>query len=118
MNGYNVLGRIGEGAHGVVMKARHIANGSVVALKVVELLDVFPHGSGIVLVFEYMPTDLSVLLRDADHPLLESQIKSYMQMLLKGVAYCHSHGILHRVCILLLNSSLVSILILSILYDD
>ncbi|XP_067142732.1 cyclin-dependent kinase 20-like isoform X1 [Centruroides vittatus] len=125
MNDYNVLGRIGEGAHGVVMKARRIANGSVVALKVVpfkklengiscvvireiktlqqiqhenvvELLDVFPHGSGIVLVFEYMPTDLSVLLRDADHPLLESQIKSYMQMLLKGVAYCHSHGILHR----------------------
>lgn len=125
MNNYNVLGRIGEGAHGIVMKARHVVSGSIVALKVipfkklehgiscvtireiktlqqiqhtnvVKLLDVFPHGSGVILVFEYMMTDLSVLLRNPDYPLSQSHIKSYMQMLLEGVAYCHSRGILHR----------------------
>ncbi len=33
MADYCVLGRIGEGAHGVVMKGRHRRSGSVVALK-------------------------------------------------------------------------------------
>ena len=33
MEDYCVLGRIGEGAHGVVMKGRHRRSGSVVALK-------------------------------------------------------------------------------------
>lgn len=32
-----VLGRIGEGAHGIVMKGRHKASGQVVALKKVLL---------------------------------------------------------------------------------
>ncbi|KFM61377.1 Cyclin-dependent kinase 20, partial [Stegodyphus mimosarum] len=43
-----------------------------------------------------MPTDLSILLRDTENPLTESQIKAYLIMLLKGVAYCHSVGIMHR----------------------
>ena len=33
MEEYTVLGRIGEGAHGVVMKARHKTTGKIVALK-------------------------------------------------------------------------------------
>ena len=33
MDDYTVLGRIGEGAHGVVMKGRHKKSGSIVALK-------------------------------------------------------------------------------------
>ncbi|TRY74926.1 hypothetical protein TCAL_14614 [Tigriopus californicus] len=37
MEDYTVLGRIGEGAHGVVMKARHKKSGSIVALKKVLL---------------------------------------------------------------------------------
>ena len=33
MEDYVVLGRIGEGAHGIVMKGRHKKPGSIVALK-------------------------------------------------------------------------------------
>ncbi len=37
MEDYAVLGRIGEGAHGVVMKGKHRQSGSIVALKKVLL---------------------------------------------------------------------------------
>ena len=37
MEDYTVLGRIGEGAHGIVMKGRHKRSGSIVALKKVLL---------------------------------------------------------------------------------
>ena len=37
MDDYVVLGRVGEGAHGIVMKARHRHTGEVVALKKVAL---------------------------------------------------------------------------------
>ena len=37
MDDYLVLGRIGEGAHGIVMKGRHKSSGQVVALKKVLL---------------------------------------------------------------------------------
>jgi serine/threonine protein kinase len=37
MENYVVLGRVGEGAHGIVMKARHRFTGEVVALKKVAL---------------------------------------------------------------------------------
>ena len=157
MEKYVILGRIGEGAHGIVFKAKSIETGALVALKKVALrrledgipntalreikalqeiaespfivhlrevnlfpppppppfsfsrkrmkplwvlpaLDfsfrpqVFPHGTGFVLVFDYMLSDLSEVVRDAERPLTEAQIKSYVLMLLKGVAYCHEIG--------------------------
>ncbi|KAL3508680.1 hypothetical protein ACH5RR_028081 [Cinchona calisaya] len=48
------------------------------------------------LVFEYMEHDLAGL---ASHPGLkftESQVKCYMQQLLRGLDHCHRHGVLHR----------------------
>eukprot|EP00794_Sanderia_malayensis_P012637 gene12634-13935_t len=125
MENYTILGRIGEGAHGVVFKAKNIQSGEVLALKkvplrrledgipntalreikalqeiehpnIVKLYEVFPHGTGFVLVFEYMLSDLSEVLRDFNRVLTESQLKSYMLMLLKGIAYCHSDHIMHR----------------------
>nr|CAB3229415.1 cyclin-dependent kinase 20-like [Phallusia mammillata] len=130
MEQYHILGRIGEGAHGIVFKAKHIESGEVVALKkvplrkiedgipnqalreikalqeiggesedaqnVVRLYYVFPHGTGFVLVFEYMLSDLSEVIRNSERPLTEGQVKSYMMMLLKGVAFCHRNNIMHR----------------------
>ncbi|KAI0231682.1 Cyclin-dependent kinase 20 [Lamellibrachia satsuma] len=126
MEQYKILGRIGEGAHGIVSKAKHIESGEVVALKkvplrkledgipntalreikalqeieenehVVKLREVFPRGTGFVLVFEYMLSDLSEVIRIAERPLTEAQVKSYMLMLLKGVAFCHENNIMHR----------------------
>ena len=126
MDQYKILGRIGEGAHGIVFKAKHIESGEIVAIKkvplkkledgipntalreikalqeieenehVVKLREVLPHGMGFVLVFEYMLSDLSEVIRNADRPLTEAQVKSYTLMLLKGVAFCHANNIMHR----------------------
>ena len=36
------------------------------------------------------------MIHNIENPLLENQVKSYMQMLLKGVAYLHGQNIMHR----------------------
>ncbi|XP_053061350.1 cyclin-dependent kinase 20 isoform X2 [Acinonyx jubatus] len=126
MDQYCILGRIGEGAHGIVFKAKHVETGEIVALKkvalrrledgipnqalreikalqeiednqhVVQLKAVFPHGAGFVLAFEFMLSDLAEVVRHAQRPLGQAQVKSYLQMLLKGVAFCHANNIVHR----------------------
>lgn len=65
--------------------------------QVVKLKDVFPHGTGFVLVFDYMLSDLSEVIRNAQTPLTPAQVKGYMLMLLKGVAFLHHNNIMHRV---------------------
>lgn len=57
----------------------------------------FPDGNGFVLVFDYMLSDLSEVIRSAIKPLTDGQAKSYMLMLLKGVAFMHGNNIMHRV---------------------
>ena len=74
-----------------------LTNHITLVFQVVKLREVFPHGNGFVLVFEYMLSDLSEVIRKAEKPLTEAQIKSYMLMLLKGVAFCHQNNIMHRV---------------------
>uniref|UniRef100_A0A5F8H2V8 Cyclin-dependent kinase 20 n=1 Tax=Monodelphis domestica TaxID=13616 RepID=A0A5F8H2V8_MONDO len=65
--------------------------------QVVKLKAVFPHGAGFVLAFEFMLSDLSEVIRHGKRPLAPAQVKAYMQMLLKGVAFCHANNIVHRV---------------------
>jgi cell cycle related kinase len=126
MDNYNIIGKVGEGAHGIVFKAKHKQSGEILALKrvslkrledeipntvlreikalqaiednenIVKLYDVFAQGSGFVLVFEFMLSDLSEVIRNSDYPITEAQIKSYMKMLLHGVAFCHENSIMHR----------------------
>uniref|UniRef100_G1R053 Cyclin-dependent kinase 20 n=1 Tax=Nomascus leucogenys TaxID=61853 RepID=G1R053_NOMLE len=126
MDQYCILGRIGEGVHGIVFKAKHVKTGEIVALKkvalgrledgipnqalreikalqemednqyVVQLKAVFPHSAGFVLAFEFMLSDLAEVMRHAQRPLAQAQVKSYLQMLLKGVAFCHANNIVHR----------------------
>lgn len=62
---------------------------------VVQLKAVFPHGAGFVLAFEFMLSDLAEVVRHAQRPLVPAQVKSYLQMLLKGVAFCHANNIVH-----------------------
>lgn len=62
-----------------------------------KLKGVFPQGTGFVLVFDFMVSDLSEVIRNADCPLTPAQVKSYMMMLLKGVAFLHHNNIMHRV---------------------
>lgn len=51
---------------------------------------------GFVLVFEFMVSDLAELIKDSENPLSPPAIKSYMLMLLKGVAHLHKNNIMHR----------------------
>lgn len=66
---------------------------------IVRLREVFHHGLGFTLVFDFMETDLSEVLRNLQVPLSEEKVKCYMLMLLKGVKFIHENGIMHRVCI-------------------
>uniref|UniRef100_A0A8C4QJ43 Cyclin-dependent kinase 20 n=1 Tax=Eptatretus burgeri TaxID=7764 RepID=A0A8C4QJ43_EPTBU len=63
---------------------------------VVKLKDMFPHGPGFVLVFEYMVSNLSDVIQNAEHHLSEAQVKGAMAMLLSGLAFCHKNCIMHR----------------------
>lgn len=74
------------------------------SIQVVKLKDVFPHGTGFVLVFDFMLSDLSEVIRNSEHPLTPAQVKAYMMMLLKGVAFLHHNNIMHRVRVLLSGS--------------
>ena len=71
------------------------------SLQIVKLREMFPHGNGFVLVFDYMLSDLSEVIRSSMKPLTEAQVKSYMLMLLKGVEFMHGNNIMHRVCLCL-----------------
>ncbi|CAM9688736.1 unnamed protein product, partial [Chrysoparadoxa australica] len=56
----------------------------------------FGESSSIVLVLEYMCTDLSVLMDEGRGPMPESHCKSFSWMLLQGLEHMHQLGLLHR----------------------
>ena len=60
------------------------------------MLDVFPSGPGVSLVFEIMVSDLAEILKYSPSSLTESQTKAYLVHLLRGLDYCHSRNIMHR----------------------
>lgn len=63
---------------------------------VIGLLDVFGHKSNISLIFDFMDTDLEVIIRDPSIVLSASDIKAYLVMTLQGLEYLHMNWILHR----------------------
>uniref|UniRef100_A0A8I6Y392 [RNA-polymerase]-subunit kinase n=1 Tax=Hordeum vulgare subsp. vulgare TaxID=112509 RepID=A0A8I6Y392_HORVV len=126
MEQYEKVEKIGEGTYGVVYKARDRATNETIALKkirleqedegvpstaireisllkemqhrnIVKLHDVVHSEKRIWLVFEYLDLDLKKFMDScpefAKSPAL---IKSYLYQILRGVAYCHSHRVLHR----------------------
>jgi serine/threonine protein kinase len=123
---YTTLEKIGEGTFGQVFRAKLKRTGKVFALKkvrlkrvedgiapatlrelkalqhiehenVVRLVDTFPHGSNVVLVLEYVQSDLARLLEHSPTRLCESDIKCLSLMLLHGIAACHERHVIHRV---------------------
>lgn len=121
---YQKLEKIGEGTYGVVYKAKEKGSNRVIALKkirlehedegvpstaireisilkelhhpnIVSLLDVVHYNYKLYLVFEFLDKDLKRYIDSIKtvDPLL---VKSYMYQLLQGIAFCHSHRILHR----------------------
>lgn len=125
MEEYKILEKLNEGSSAVVYKALHLASGNIVALKkirirklddglpktvtreisvcreldhscIVRLLDVFPHSAAVVLVLEYLPIDLQVLMQHMLHPFTEAQVKSAFSQVLKGLEYLHAKCLVHR----------------------
>jgi len=60
------------------------------------LLDVFGHRSNISLVFDFMDTDLEMIIKDTKIVLTPGNIKAYTIMTLQGLEYLHAQFILHR----------------------
>ncbi|KAH8741576.1 cdc2-like protein kinase [Cryptosporidium ryanae] len=124
MEKYQKLEKVGEGTYGVVYKAQD-NQGRIVALKrirleaedegipstaireisllkelqhpnIVSLFDVIHSEKRLTLVFEFMEKDLKMVLDAHKSGLDDKTIKIYLYQLLRGVAHCHQHRILHR----------------------
>ena len=63
---------------------------------IVRLLDTYPHDTELMLVFEFMPSDLEAVISAARAPLPPAEIKFYAVGRLRALRHCHDHGILHR----------------------
>ncbi len=117
---------LGEGAYGVVYKARERTTGEWVALKKIKvesenegissstlreitLLSQLDHENVVKLknvemlqsdrmnlIFELMDLDLRKYMDNCGAPLSLDLIKSYSAQILEGLSYCHAMGIMHR----------------------
>ncbi|KAK7115796.1 cyclin-dependent kinase 7-like [Littorina saxatilis] len=65
-------------------------------VNVIGLLDIFGQKSNVSLVFDFMETDLEIIIKDNKIILTAPHIKSYMLQTLQGLEYLHAHWILHR----------------------
>lgn len=125
MDKYQKVEKIGEGTYGTVYKAKVKGREDFVALKkikleaedegvpstaireisllkelhhpnVVRLLEVIHSENRLYLVFEFLDMDLKKHMDVSDDKLNMGTIRSYLYQLLAGVAFCHSHRVLHR----------------------
>ncbi|XP_029450627.1 cyclin-dependent kinase 2 isoform X3 [Rhinatrema bivittatum] len=126
MENFQKVEKIGEGTYGVVYKAKNKVTGEVVALKkirldtetegvpstaireisllkelnhpnIVKLLDVIHTENKLYLVFEFLHQDLKKFMDGSSISGIPLPlIKSYLFQLLQGLAFCHSHRVLHR----------------------
>ncbi|XP_013183676.1 cyclin-dependent kinase 7 [Amyelois transitella] len=65
-------------------------------INLIGLLDVFGQKSNVSLVFDFMDTDLEIIVKDNNIVLTPANVKAYMIMTLKGLEYLHQNWILHR----------------------
>ncbi|KAK7097034.1 cyclin-dependent kinase-like 5 isoform X2 [Littorina saxatilis] len=125
MNKYEVLGVVGEGAYGVVLKCRHKENGEMVAIKkfkdseenedvkrttlrelkmlrtlkqdnIVELREAFRRKGKLYLVFEYVERNMLELLEEQPNGVPLEKVRSYTYQLCKAMEWCHANDIIHR----------------------
>lgn len=125
MDKYSRIEKIGEGTYGVVYKAKDRVSGELIALKkirldaedegvpstaireisllrelqhpnVVRLKDVVHAENKLYLVFEFLEQDLKRYMDSVPGNLEPMHVKSYLYQLILGIAFCHSHRVLHR----------------------
>ena len=121
---YEILERVGSGAYSDVYKARRRSDSTIVALKEVhdyqsafreiEALQTLQNCPNVVLlheyfwsddedavlVLEYLPTDLSAVVKAAKKDwkggITSGELKRWMVQILRGVDACHRNSIAHR----------------------
>lgn len=121
MEKYQSLGICGEGAFGSVIKCVHKPSKNVVAIKKiratgmtpkmrreVDLLKQLRHNNIVFLretwtdpkfmylVFEFLETDLMVILGDAKGGMPSALIPTYLRQICSSIAFCHERGVVHR----------------------
>ncbi|XP_071446439.1 cyclin-dependent-like kinase 5 [Hetaerina americana] len=125
MQKYEKLEKIGEGTYGTVFKAKNRETHEIVALKrvrlddddegvpssalreicllkelkhknIVRLYDVLHSDKKLTLVFEHCDQDLKKYFDSLNGEIDPDIVKSFMYQLLRGLAFCHSHNVLHR----------------------
>ncbi|PAA63222.1 hypothetical protein BOX15_Mlig000458g8 [Macrostomum lignano] len=125
MEKYEKLGKIGEGAYGVVFKCRHRFSGELVAIKkfteseedplihkiamreirmlkqlkhdnLVNLLEVFKRKKRLHLVFQYIDHTLLNEIESRPSGMDRSQIRKITYQLLDAISFCHLHNCIHR----------------------
>ena len=63
---------------------------------IVRLYDVIHTEKKLTLVFEYLDSDLKKFMDGLNGDLDLQTLKNFLHQLLKGVAFCHEHRVLHR----------------------
>ena len=126
MEQYEKVEKIGEGTYGVVYKGRDRSTNETIALKkirleqedegvpstaireisllkemqhrnIVRLQDVVHDEKSLYLVFEYLDLDLKKHMDSSPEFAKDPrQVKMFLYQILCGIAYCHSHRVLHR----------------------
>lgn len=125
MNKFEVLGIVGEGAYGVVLKCRHKETNELVAIKkfkdseeneevkettlrelkmlrtlkqenIVELKEAFRRRGKLYLVFEYVERNMLELLEEQPTGAPSDKVRSYIFQLIKAINWCHKNEIVHR----------------------
>jgi cyclin-dependent kinase-like len=125
MNKYDILGVVGEGAYGVVLKCRNKENGEIVAIKkfkeseeddnvkkcilrevkilrslkhdnVVHLKEAFRRKGKLYLVFEYVEKNLLEVLEQKNNGLDPEDVRRYIFQMCSAIDYCHKNKIIHR----------------------
>ncbi|KAJ7316480.1 hypothetical protein JRQ81_002642 [Phrynocephalus forsythii] len=124
MEMYEILGKVGEGSYGTVMKCKHKETGHIVAIKIfyekpeksvnkiamreikflkqfrhenlVNLIEVFRQKKKIHLVFEFIDHTILDELQHFSHGLDSRRLKRYLYQILRAVDYLHSNNVIHR----------------------
>jgi cyclin-dependent kinase-like len=123
-NKYEVIGIVGEGAYGIVMKCRNKETNEIVAIKkfkdgeeeivqksmlrelkvlkklrhenIVQLKESFRRKGKLYLVFEYVDRNLLEILEQYPNGLDQQMVKRFIYQLCKSLIYIHNNDMIHR----------------------